>query len=157
MSFPDPFVLAGREYRSRLIIGSGKYASFDQNRRAAEAAGAEIVTVAVRRVNITDPAKESLLEHLPLDRYTILRRHRGRPRRLNDARKPEAGLPGAGAMCLLCDRCAPLANSVPIGTGTVFSFWELCIIALTGKLRVPKYEQQPGCRNWSGRRRYLER
>ena len=86
-----------------------------------------------------------------------VRRHRGRPRRLNDARKPEAGLPGAGAMCLLCDRCAPLANSVPIGTGTVFSFWELCIIALTGKLRVPKYEQQPGCRNWSGRRRYLER
>jgi thiazole synthase len=68
----DPFVLAGREYRSRLIIGSGKYASFDQNRRAAEAAGAEIVTVAVRRVNITDPGKESLLEHLPVDRYTIL-------------------------------------------------------------------------------------
>jgi len=72
MAPSDPFVLAGREYRSRLIIGSGKYASFDQNRRAAEAAGAEIVTVAVRRVNITDPGKENLLDYLPPDRYTIL-------------------------------------------------------------------------------------
>ena len=68
----DPFVLAGREYRSRLIVGTGKYRSFEETRRAVDASGAEIVTVAVRRVNITDPGKENLLDHLPLDRFTIL-------------------------------------------------------------------------------------
>ncbi len=68
----DPFVLAGKSYRSRLIVGSGKYRSFEETRRATDAAGAEIVTVAVRRVNITDPGKENLLDHLPLDRFTIL-------------------------------------------------------------------------------------
>src|SRR5262250_186898 len=69
---PDPFVLAGREYRSRLIVGTGKYPSFADTRRAVEASGAEIVTVAVRRVNITDPGKENLLDVLPPDRFTIL-------------------------------------------------------------------------------------
>src|SRR6266436_5529896 len=68
----DAFLLAGREYRSRLIVGTGKYRSFEETRRATDAAGAEIVTVAVRRVNITDPGKENLLDHLPLDRFTIL-------------------------------------------------------------------------------------
>jgi thiazole synthase len=72
MSNLDPFVLAGREYRSRLIVGSGKYKSFEETRRATDAAAAEIITVAVRRVNITDPGKENLLDHLPLDQYTIL-------------------------------------------------------------------------------------
>jgi thiazole synthase len=67
-----PLVLAGREFRSRLITGSGKYASFEQTREATEAAGAEIVTVAVRRVNVTDPGKENLLDYLPPDRFTIL-------------------------------------------------------------------------------------
>src|SRR5207244_6581021 len=68
----DPFVLAGREYRSRLIVGTGKYRSFAETRQAVEASGAEIVTVAVRRVNITDPGKENLLDFLPPDRFTIL-------------------------------------------------------------------------------------
>ncbi len=72
MALDDPFVLAGKSYQSRLITGSGKYRSFDETRRATEAAGAEIVTVAVRRVNITDPGKENLLDYLPLDRFTIL-------------------------------------------------------------------------------------
>ena len=72
MTTDTPFVLAGRTYRSRLIVGSGKYASFAQTREATEAAGAEIITVAVRRVNVTDPGKENLLDHLPLDRFTIL-------------------------------------------------------------------------------------
>src|SRR5213592_2607653 len=72
MSMNDAFTLAGREYRSRLIVGTGKYPSFAETRRAVEASGAEIVTVAVRRVNITDPGKENLLDHLPLDRFTIL-------------------------------------------------------------------------------------
>ena len=47
MALEDPFVLAGKSYRSRLIVGSGKYRSFEETRRATEAAGAEIVTVAV--------------------------------------------------------------------------------------------------------------
>src|SRR3972149_5688694 len=68
----DTFSLAGRRFRSRLIIGTGKYASFAETRRAADAAGVEIVTVAVRRVNITDPGKENLLDHLPPARFTIL-------------------------------------------------------------------------------------
>src|SRR5262249_24361180 len=68
----DPFVLAGREYRSRLIVGTGKSRSFAETRREVEPSGAEIVTVAVRRVNITDAGKENLLEPLPLDRFTIL-------------------------------------------------------------------------------------
>jgi len=72
MTTDTPFVLAGRTYRSRLIVGSGKYASFAETREATDAAGAEIITVAVRRVNVTDPEKENLLDYLPLDRFTIL-------------------------------------------------------------------------------------
>jgi thiazole synthase len=72
MALHDPFVLAGKTYRSRLIVGSGKYTSFEETRRATDAAGAEIITVAVRRVNVTDPSKENLLDYLPLDRFTIL-------------------------------------------------------------------------------------
>ncbi len=68
----DPFVLAGKEYQSRLIVGTGKYKDFDENRRAVEASGAEIVTVAVRRVNITDPSKENLLDYIDPKKYTIL-------------------------------------------------------------------------------------
>ena len=68
----DLFVLAGKEYRSRLIVGTGKYKDFDENRRAVEASGAEIVTVAVRRVNITDPKKENLLDYIDPKKYMIL-------------------------------------------------------------------------------------
>ena len=68
----DSFELAGRTYRSRLIVGTGKYTDFAQTRHAVEICGAEIVTVAVRRVNITDAGKENLLDYLSPDRYTIL-------------------------------------------------------------------------------------
>jgi thiazole synthase len=68
----DPFILAGREYRSRLIVGTGKYKSFEETRRAIEASGAEIVTVAVRRVNITDRNQENLLDYVDPKQYTIL-------------------------------------------------------------------------------------
>jgi thiazole synthase len=68
----DPFVLAGKEYHSRLIVGTGKYKDFAENRRAVEASGAEIVTVAVRRVNITDPSKENLLDYIDPKKFTIL-------------------------------------------------------------------------------------
>src|SRR6266702_3605786 len=69
----DPLLIAGRAYRSRLLIGTGKYRDFDETRRAVEASGAEIVTVAIRRTNIGQNANQpSLLEALPPSRYTIL-------------------------------------------------------------------------------------
>src|SRR5579875_2654629 len=67
----DPFVIAGRAYRSRLLTGTGKYKDLDETRRATEAAGAEIVTVAIRRSNIGQhPGEPNLLDVLPPDRYT---------------------------------------------------------------------------------------
>ncbi|HEU4991432.1 MAG TPA: thiazole synthase [Luteimonas sp.] len=69
----DLLVIAGKSYRSRLLTGTGKYRDLDETRRATEAAGAEIVTVAIRRVNIgQDPNEPNLLDVLPPDRYTIL-------------------------------------------------------------------------------------
>ncbi len=61
----DPFVFGGKTFASRLIVGTGKYASFPLMKEALEASGAEIVTVAVRRVNLTDRSKESLLDWIP--------------------------------------------------------------------------------------------
>jgi thiazole synthase len=72
LSDTDPFRLAGKEYGSRLIVGTGKYRDFAQTRDAIERAGAEMVTVAVRRVNITDPSKENLLDYIDLEKITIL-------------------------------------------------------------------------------------
>lgn len=72
MKTEDSFDIGGKTFRSRLIVGSGKYESFQQTREATIAAGAEMITVAVRRVNITDPSKESLLEHLNDLDITIL-------------------------------------------------------------------------------------
>src|SRR5213080_9559 len=68
----DAFNLAGASYRSRLIVGTGKHKGFAETRKAIEVAGAEIVTVAVRRVNITDPNKENLLDYLDPKKFTIL-------------------------------------------------------------------------------------
>ena len=68
----DLFKLADKSYKSRLIVGTGKYKDFQETRRAIEISGAEIVTVAVRRVNITDPKKENLLDYLDPKKYTIL-------------------------------------------------------------------------------------
>jgi len=61
----DEFTFGGRAFRSRLIVGTGKYASFPLMKGALEESGAEIVTVAVRRVNLTDRSKESLLDFIP--------------------------------------------------------------------------------------------
>jgi thiazole synthase len=69
----DALVIAGRPYRSRLIVGTGKYRDFEETRRAIEASGAEIVTVAIRRTNIGQNANEpSLLEAVPPSQYTYL-------------------------------------------------------------------------------------
>ena len=69
----DLLTIAGKQYRSRLLVGSGKYASLDETREATLAAEAEIVTVAIRRVNIgQDPGAPSLLDVLPPQDFTIL-------------------------------------------------------------------------------------
>ena len=68
----DVLRIAGREFHSRLIIGTGKYKSFQEMARAHEASGAEMVTVAVRRVNLTDRSKESLLDYVDRKKFFIL-------------------------------------------------------------------------------------
>ncbi len=69
----DGLLIAGKTYRSRLLVGSGKYRDLAQTRAATDAAGAEIITVAIRRVNIgQDPNTPSLLDVLPPSQYTIL-------------------------------------------------------------------------------------
>ncbi|MDA1132549.1 MAG: sulfur carrier protein ThiS [Proteobacteria bacterium] len=68
----DVLVVAGRRVRSRLIVGTGKYRDFDETRAAVEASGADIVTVAVRRVNIAEPGTPMLSEYLDPARYTYL-------------------------------------------------------------------------------------
>src|SRR5215468_9511975 len=72
MTMADTFDLAGKSYHSRLIVGTGKYRDFTETKDAVRASGAQIVTVAVRRVNITDPGKENLLDFLDPTVYTIL-------------------------------------------------------------------------------------
>ena len=69
---PKPLVIAGRPFRSRLIVGTGKYSTFQVMREAHEASGAEMVTVAVRRVNISDRSKESLLDYIDSSKMFIL-------------------------------------------------------------------------------------
>jgi thiazole synthase len=69
----DPLVIAGVSYRSRLLVGTGKYQDMDETRRAIEASGAEIVTVAIRRTNIgQSPGEPNLLDVVPPSRYTLL-------------------------------------------------------------------------------------
>ena len=68
----DRLVIAGREFKSRLWVGTGKYKDFVETKKAIEASGADVVTVAVRRVNITDRSKENLLDYLDPKKYIIL-------------------------------------------------------------------------------------
>jgi thiazole synthase len=68
----DQLVVAGRAFLSRLIVGTGKYRSFPEMARAHRASGAHMVTVAVRRVNLTDKNQESLLDFIPRDKMFIL-------------------------------------------------------------------------------------
>jgi thiazole synthase len=67
-----PFIIAGKTFTSRLIVGTGKYSSFAVMSQAYEASGSEMVTVAVRRVNISDRSKESLLDYIDTSRMFIL-------------------------------------------------------------------------------------
>ena len=68
----SPFSVAGRSFRSRLLVGTGKYTSHETMRDALDASGAEIVTVAVRRERLYNEQGQSLLDFIDLDRYTIL-------------------------------------------------------------------------------------
>ena len=68
----DLLSIAGREFQSRLFVGSGKYRSFPEMVRCHEASGAEVVTVAVRRVNLTDRSKESMLDSIDRSRFFLL-------------------------------------------------------------------------------------
>src|SRR3954465_7418900 len=69
---PDDLVVAGRAFRSRLIVGTGKYRSFQEMARAHAASGTDMVTVAVRRVNLTDRSKESLLDYIDRKKVFLL-------------------------------------------------------------------------------------
>ena len=68
----DPFTIADRTFRSRLIVGTGKYSSFAVMKQAHDASGADMVTVAVRRVNLLDRSKESLLDYIDTNKMFIL-------------------------------------------------------------------------------------
>jgi thiazole synthase len=68
----DTLRIAGREFSSRLFVGTGKYRSFQEMARCHEASGAEVVTVAVRRVNLTDRSKESLLDYIDRSKHFLL-------------------------------------------------------------------------------------
>ncbi len=68
----QPLVIAGRQFQSRLIVGTGKYKSYAENAAALEASGAEMVTVAVRRVNLSDPAQPKLMDFIDPRKYTYL-------------------------------------------------------------------------------------
>ena len=69
----DPLIIAGKPYRSRLLVGTGKYKDFAETRAAVDASGAQIVTVAIRRTNIgQDPQQPSLLDVLPPAQFTLL-------------------------------------------------------------------------------------
>jgi thiazole synthase len=68
----DKLTIAGREFNSRLFVGTGKYRSFAEMARCHQASGAEVVTVAVRRVNLTDKSKESLLDYIDRSKFFIL-------------------------------------------------------------------------------------
>src|ERR1700752_1877467 len=69
---PETLIIAGREFHSRLIVGTGKYRSFQEMQRCHTASGADMVTVAVRGVNLTDRSKESLLDYIDRSRLFIV-------------------------------------------------------------------------------------
>ncbi len=68
----DKLVIAGKEFNSRLMVGTGKYRSHEEMNQALEASGAEIVTVAIRRLDLDNPTKKTLLDYVDWSKYTIL-------------------------------------------------------------------------------------
>ena len=72
LSNEDPLVIAGKSFRSRLILGTGKYRNYDDMNAAFAAAGTEIITVALRRLDLDDPTNKTLLDYIDWAKYTIL-------------------------------------------------------------------------------------
>ncbi|HEO64869.1 MAG TPA: thiazole synthase, partial [Spirochaetes bacterium] len=70
--YKDPFIIAGKELKSRLIVGTGKYRTFEEMEKALEISGADLVTVSVRRVDLNAKNKESLLHYIDLKKYQLL-------------------------------------------------------------------------------------
>lgn len=68
----EPLVIAGKEFRSRLILGTGRYRTMEEQAAAIETSGAEMITVAIRRLDLSDPQKKTLLDYIDWTRYTIL-------------------------------------------------------------------------------------
>ncbi len=68
----DPLVIAGKEFKSRLMVGTGRHRSMEEMVQSIEAAGAEIITVAIRRLDLDNPKEKSILDHFDWKRYTIL-------------------------------------------------------------------------------------
>ncbi|MFO0974557.1 MAG: thiazole synthase [Phycisphaerae bacterium] len=121
---PTPLKIAGRSFRSRLFVGTGKYAAYEQMRAALEASGCEVVTVAVRRERLIDAQNRSLLDFIDTRRYTILPNTAGcfsaedavRVARLGRELLEQIGNPGASWVKLevLADRKTLLPD--PVGT-----------------------------------------
>ncbi len=68
----EPLIIAGKEFRSRLILGTGKYRNMEEQAAALEASGAEMITVAIRRLDLSDPQKKTLLDYIDWSKYWIL-------------------------------------------------------------------------------------
>ncbi len=71
-SIQDPLVIAGKSFRSRLMLGTGKYANPEVQQAALDASGAEIITVALRRINLDNPKEKTILDQIDWSRFTIL-------------------------------------------------------------------------------------
>src|SRR6266567_2119342 len=133
LAHADPLVIGGRAYRSRLLIGTGKYKDFAQTRAAIDASGAEIVTVAIRRTNIgQNPDEPSLLDYLPPPQFTLLPNTAGcytaedAVRTLNLARELES---------IGCVAVMPLASLIGSGMG-ILNPWNLKLIIEQAKVPV---------------------
>ena len=68
----EPLIIAGRTFNTRLIIGTGRYRSMEEQSAAIEASGVEMITVAIRRLDLSDPQKKTLLDYIDWDKYVIL-------------------------------------------------------------------------------------
>jgi thiazole synthase len=68
----EPLIIAGKTFRSRLFLGTGRYRSMEEQGEAIEASGAEMITVAIRRLDLSDPQKKTLLDHIDWDKYVLL-------------------------------------------------------------------------------------
>jgi len=72
LGLDDPLVIAGKRFRSRLFLGTGKYRNYDEMNAALEASGSELITVALRRLNLDDPKEKTLLNYIDWTKYSIL-------------------------------------------------------------------------------------